>query len=503
MTLTPNSFYLTNVKYLHEKKQAIVEYSNKNEKFSERKTFFPKFYLSKELINAGLLKEVLSLYNPKKFKIIENEKNSIAVLASSFDDLKKIAYLVFSSFKVNPLILSPERQFLIENNLSFYDKFIKADNGLIRVEDFSVPEIEAEFLSDDFSNTLNQLIESNKSTASRLSDSIILSSILSVPVMEIPEKKALITEAFFEKMFFKFREALPRKEAAKTEIEKINYSKILNDFVEVDFSFVWPNLFSFPLFNLGFDSKNCGCCIPATINEKNLSLSSLIEVEFLMNGIYFESSHLTWSKEFHEKNEGKHLRERMQKEWFLKSIPAGPFKEKQKALIPLSDLKELLKENKARVLSRHELIWFCEKKESFLSKEISSLNKKIELIGRIIKEAELRALSEHKLMASMVLEKDSDFFYLKRFKENLSDLLSFIPSYLFFNNSKFFSMDLFNAVKVMQKKTLNEFNEFFQKNGSKAVQTYSKSFVKKEKALHLLKEFAFESSIPVPKLQNT
>ena len=168
-SLTPNTsshYFLSNARYLPDKRQILLEYSNAQEKFTQRFTFYPKFYLSLEKIGLEALEKLLSLYDGKRFKL--NVKDNVAqIVASTFVDLKKIANLVHSSFRVPPVLLGPERQFLIENGFSYFDSFKKTRLGFEKKAGFTLPEIETEFLSEPLIKTLIDLVEKNEQETAR------------------------------------------------------------------------------------------------------------------------------------------------------------------------------------------------------------------------------------------------------------------------------------------------------------------------------------------------
>ncbi len=502
--LAPNlsTVYLTSVKYFPEKKEVLIEYSNLREKITQKQVFFPKFYFSLKDINENLFIELLSLYDSRKIRI-EKINEIVKVTAKDFTELKKIANLINFSLKKQPLILGPERQFLIENNLSYFDSFALEKNGLKKIESLAIPEIKLEFLTSPLNDSVKELLSINSETTEKLVNSVIYSNLLCMPVNELPSKNSLLIELFLEKMFFKHEFDLSKEE--KKEFYSSEFPKNLRlekDLTEIDFSFVWPTLLSKSFYNIGFESINCKCCKTSDFNAENVLPNSLIEVEFLSEGTYFESNNIKWRKEFHEKRSGKEERLRMQKEFYLNSIPIGPFNKGVKELIPLTDVKNLLKKNQVRILSNHGLYWFCEKREAFLSKEINSLNALLEKVSIKCSEFEERFLKEFNLMSSNKLLENPEFFYLKCLKEVLSELICFTPTHLFSVNSKFYSTQLTEIIKTIQIQTIKEFQEFSKIKGAKFINFNNyKTFINSDSTLKLLKNFSLKQNIPLPKIK--
>ncbi|MDO8627442.1 MAG: hypothetical protein Q7K42_03175, partial [Candidatus Diapherotrites archaeon] len=212
-----NFVWLVNAKYFEEKKQVSLEFSGPGERINERFSFFPKIFVSLKGIREPFL-EILSAYNSNKFVLEELENEIAKITCASFTDLKKISIMLKTSLNITPVLLSPERQFLVEKGFSFFDCF-SAD---LKKQDFiKIPETELEFFSDSFDKTLNHLLHDEES-AKKICDSLIISNLTSIPLLEAKEivgKKEIIAEEFLQNLFFKNSFALP---LAKKHLEKFN-----------------------------------------------------------------------------------------------------------------------------------------------------------------------------------------------------------------------------------------------------------------------------------------
>ena len=130
-----NVLYLTNVTYVDSKREVLAEFSNKFDKKVERYKFFP-FILLPKSIDGEKLKELLLSFSFKFFSLQEKE-NYFSLQSTSFVELKKIVSVLSKCFGKLPLVLEPERQFLIEKNWSYFDSFLYFENSLIKVDSFS------------------------------------------------------------------------------------------------------------------------------------------------------------------------------------------------------------------------------------------------------------------------------------------------------------------------------------------------------------------------------
>jgi DNA polymerase elongation subunit (family B) len=320
----------------------------------------------------------------------------------------------------------------------------------------------------------------------------------------MPEKKPLLAELFLEKIFFKHAFAFNKPPAPSTEKgEGRKWFKFYDEVVELDFSFVWPTLFTYPFHNLGFDSLNCACCQPSGLEAKNLSPGSRVEVEFQASGIYiFNPVDPDWAAEMHGRLPGKEQRLAKQKEWSLASPPIGPFDRQTKLFLPLKDALDLVDQGSARLTGEKQVAWFCQKKESFLSKEIEGLNQEINLVGRSLDAFEQKALQEFGLLSDRALADDLNYYFTSRYKEKVGELLTFIPTHLFSSKSKFHSPELSRSIKALQKQTLDAFKHFTLEEGGKFVHAdRGRAFVKSASGLSLVKKFSQEKLIPVPKVK--
>ena len=495
--------FLSKVSYLPDKRQIVAEFSRKDHRLSKRYSFFPR--INVRVKNADVLKEVLSVYDSKRYTLKAGVNDEYLVECATFSDLKKISSLLRDSLGVGSLIIEPERQFLLMNAWSYYDAFVFRKNGTMeKSEDlFIVPEIKLHFLTECLPAELSNLAIINTKTAEELLERVVLSNALRVPLQFVPKTAALKAELFLENAFFANSFPLASGVTKKNfPSEKSKPRGFFTDLVEFDFSPLWTAICTFPYFNLGPDTINCSCCKPNNYNSANILPNSMINVEFQADGVYFESLINDWASQFHEQNSHKDERTRHRQEWHLNSFPAGPFFRSQQQQVPFADYRLLSEQNKAVATpENHELLWFCKNKESFLSVEINYLNRKIELLGEAISKQEKKSTFKHNLAAYSELSKNANYLYRVNYLSQLLDLQHALTVHLTSPNSKFFSQKLSDAISALKQEMLNRFKDFSRSKGAKPIHSdSSRVFIDTSTALALAKAFSERYSLPEPKI---
>jgi len=499
-----NVYYLTKVKYLPERKSVAVDFSNLKGKTSREIRFFPSMLYSLNDSGKKLLLEVLTAYDSKKYKV-GFTLGSVKIEASTFSDLKKISDLVFSSMNSMPLLLEPERQFLLQKNWSYFEGFeFDSMEQPVKNPAPSFPSVFLDFLHDSLNETLADLLKFDESSAMQIMKSISLSKLLRIPQNSLPETLSIQTEALLENIFFKNSFAPPHallKEASFSKAEKPN--GFFSNLSELDFSSLWPKLLTNDFYNIGFETLNCSCCKPAPtdINAENLLPNSLVEAKFSQSGFYFESFDQEFAQEFHEKNPLKENRLKRKKEFFLKTIPVGPFEESQRYRIPLNDAVKLLAKGEVKINGNNSLKWFCMKKESFVSAELKELSNQLLLLDEKLKALEKKSAIDFNLLSSKNLSKNINYLFFSESKKTIFSIMNHLPVHLLSPKSRFFSPDVAEAIKAIQSATIKNFSDFSREKGHKLVHsTNYRAFIESDNAFSLTKEFAEKEKIPLPNI---
>jgi len=475
--------YLVNVTHNSEKNEIVCYFENKYSKIAKKFLFFPKIKIPREF-DLVKLKEILVFYNIKNFDLIkENDFNYL--ICKKFEDIKKISNLVAKLSSKKVIILDPIRNFLVEKDWSYFDSFV-VENDLIKKVDsfFDCPEIIFKEI------TFIEAKKIDESNTAFLLNACAVSNLTKIPLNKIPKSINGITEAFLENMFFKNAGYLVWGDNKKI-YSSVNFGPFgyFEKVSQIDFSPVWVQLLTNTFFNIGQETINCNCCKPIKLDDSNLLPSTLIEVVINEDNLFFESTSNFFRANFHKNNLGKELRVAKKKEFWLKSIPLGPFFKSQKIKLPLLDAKLLLDEEKANLSKDHTLNWVCVKKESFLSKEIKENLK-------IIKKINLLLTSKNNYGLFFVNFSDE---FMKIKCDLLTKILYEIPFQLSNLNSSFFNPVLAESIISIQEATISKFNEFSEKSGYRVLYSNKKEvFVRGYASLSLAKSFSNTLKLPQP-----
>ncbi|MFH1256030.1 MAG: hypothetical protein V1494_01925 [Candidatus Diapherotrites archaeon] len=497
----PNTLYLTSAEYLDDKMQAVLQFENSGKRIVRRFKFHPKLIVSLDDAAIGLFREIARENELTVFSVKRISQSAAEVCAPNFSILKKLNNILQKFFNARTVMPEPARQFLIERNWSFFQEFEFFSEGISSKEFASVPDSFLPFLSKTVFAELGAMLRRDSSVAERLVERIALSFALTVPFELVPKQQFLQLELFLEKIFFKNNFALPKHENLKSESRAAasNRNFFPADSTELSFTGIWPSIFSSDFLNLGFESINCACCAPDSFSAHNVLPSSLVEVEFLSSGFFFNSFSEKFAREFHEKNASKNERLSFQNEWSMQSIPLGPFNEGARAQLLLPDALELEGKGAIRILSGNALEWVCTKNESFLSREINSLNSKISLLRRSVEAMEKNASQGKTLFSLEQLSLDPDFFFKSKSLEAINSFLCIFPMHLLSPASRFFSEKIARALEAVQAETLFKFREFSKASGARCFSSsIFRAFVASDSALSLAQKFSREFALPAP-----
>lgn len=495
MDLIPQHHWLTSVKHLEGKRAIALAFSRLNIRRTARQPFFPHFFVNRRFIEEKPLREALS---PEKRRFrVDRLENAFKVSASTFSDLNLLADSLFKETGFRPLVLEPERQFLLENNWGYFDCFSLFPGGeFVKEDELSVPEARLQFFSEPLNETLEQLVGESSGTAERIAESVFLSNTLKVPLPDLPHSLFRQQELLLENIFWKAGIGIhrsPEGNAGRGESKAMAFPGLS----EIDFSLLWPMLLSRPFYNLGPDSLDCGCCRPKEAFEKNVLQSSLTLVEMMQDAFFFESGSKSFALKFHKENKGRESRVRRKEEFCLKEIPLGPFFRNQKVLLSLSDALKLEESKEARVVGIREMHWFCLKKESSLSIGIAGLNKRIAFLESSLENASKNALRENGIVGTALLSKNPNFLLLSAGLKACTRLLCSIPGHLCSEQSAFFSSGLRAGIESVEASVLESFGKFAAKRKGRVVAMQeNKAFLRCEKPFSLIKQFSELERIP-------
>ena len=203
--MAPNASWLTNVYYGENRRAIKAEFSRLDLRRTVRFPFFPVFYVSSSQIQETLLKNIFSSYDKNKFSITFQNKNFI-ITASTFSELKKLHNVFVSATGIKPLLLSPERQFLVSKKWSYFSYF---NSDLKSQKNYLVPDVKLNRSIDSLPVTIAQLISTCAENAGSLLKVIVLSNTLKIKPSELLPRKEQWAEILLENLFWENNFAPP------------------------------------------------------------------------------------------------------------------------------------------------------------------------------------------------------------------------------------------------------------------------------------------------------
>ncbi len=490
--MTSNTHTLTGIEYAQAKHRITLEFANFGGKKSKSFPFFPSFFFEKK-IPAGELSKLLCNYNPQKFEIIEHE-NSFEVKASTFFDLKCLANLCLNSFGKRPVLIEPERQFLAANNWSYFDSFDLAGKFPQKIECTDFPNALWNGLA-SLNEVAKELLEHDNESANEFINSIAVSKLLCIHPENSPTEQFVALETFLENLFFSHGFDAPSSQDVPQR--PCRKSPVPPNSIEMDFSMLWPTLFTKPFYNLGFESIDCSCCSPNSLFDRNVLPHSTVNARVLSEGFYFESLIPGFEQQFHEQALHKESRERLKKEFYLNYFPVGPFARNQEVELLLCDALNQASGGKAELVSTTQLHWFCLRRESFLSKALCALNEQIAFLSAKISSVEKDALQEHGLASQEALLKDSSFVFRKALCRAMLSIYRALPGHLTNQHSKFFSKQVADSIVAVQASALNRFSKLvMERNGRIMCKNHETAFIRAKNPMSIAEEFSRRERVP-------
>ncbi len=194
-------FWLTDVMYLEGKRAIAVQFSRLNIRKMVRIPFFPSFYISKEKIGFAALQKML-LGKKSKFRIWQKH-STLQVVAATFYELNNLADALFKETGFRPIVLRPERQFLLERGWGYLDCFsFFSEKEFVKSDLFSMPKAKLRFFSEPLHETMHQLAKEDPLLAEKIIESIALSNVLRMPINDLPSDALKQQQAMLENLLW-------------------------------------------------------------------------------------------------------------------------------------------------------------------------------------------------------------------------------------------------------------------------------------------------------------
>jgi hypothetical protein len=338
--MSPNTYSLVSVSAREEKRGVDVTFANAQHRLTKFYSFFPSFYLPhtsttpfESLLHAQLMERHQLVSHPK----------SLQVMSGTWGDLKKIAQKIYALTHYFPLLIEPERQFLLTQNWRYFQTFDEKLSPL----SIAFEETKMEGLAEGMLQTLKELQGHNSILAHQLTQRAIKSHELFVPLTDVPEDLEEALELLLDNHFFKTQTPTPVQTAPKMDRNTWNVEK-RNKANQV----VWKT----PLNNEG----NCSCCQPCSPFEAHVQLGSEIDARVTQDGVYIHTNDSLRSQTYHENHSEKEKRIQRAREWGLSTTPMGPLWRGEKITLSLTEARHA-HENGLVTLSfdPSKAVWKC------------------------------------------------------------------------------------------------------------------------------------------------
>ncbi len=477
---------LLNSSYEKDRARVVLYFGrdplNNNYEFVYKSTFYPFFVVE---VNHSLVSQLLADF--RKDISLKSIDNKTKIIARNFELLSKCSKILQQATGKNIILIEPERQFLIRNNWSYYDVFYVFKGNLKKITN----ENHIHFAIRNYTESLNRT--EKISLIEPLTKKLILSNILKLkPETDIKNDQILNT--LFENEFF-------NKELILKNTNNFYYEtkgKFLKDHINLDFSNVIPYLLTNKFSNIGFETLNCDCCHPLSTLQENVLPSSLVEVEFRKCGFYFISCDDAWARDYHDSHDQKENRKNYKKQNGLFKSVVGPFSRGQKEHLLLADAFRLTKDKDIVILEdQKQLVWSCQKQESFISKIINDLIERQKVIEQSINISTLGNYSLRSLENSRELETNPMFLQYLTEYSLINSLIEEMPKFLQHKNTKFYSPTLEQAIRTIKYNTINEINK---EEDRIIISEKSNIQITNKKLLAKINQTFPKMNLPVPKL---
>ena len=497
--MTPNKlFFLVSVRYKDECSKIIVEFANDSHRIYETLDFTPAIISNLSRLSQEELQKLINetfLYSVNA----EFLGNSIFSFSSKSMEILKSFQEKLASLNCNSLLIPPEKQFLLSNNWAYFNCFKMVSGKLRKLDTLLLPNSNLGFLVHPLPLTISQLNGSNKASLESLLKRVILSNVLSLGINEISFDSGFIQKSFLESIFFrqKFIPSFPYKpDLGRKKSIKGSYSNI----TEVNFSSFFADALTKNFYNLWFDTYCCDCCKPNSISSKNLLPNSTVQVRFVQDGIFLQSFSNSFAESFHENHGNKFSRQNYMDEFYLNSVPLGPFNSEQTVELPLHDVIPNLDKNHFSIIELAEPKWFCTKRESFLSRHIRQMKISMMKLSKRLEFYQSKSLKKGLASYNNLLNTPI-YLFLEAYLSELDSLLGLVVNELTSNSSGLLSKEILESYSAIQSYALGNFKEFSAMKGSKAIlATPSAALLNSDSALALVKEFSIRFSYPLPKI---
>ncbi|QQR92675.1 MAG: hypothetical protein IPJ89_00305 [Candidatus Iainarchaeum archaeon] len=342
----PNAYSLVHAAAATDKPAIHVVFSTPLKKVTKQYAFFPSLYLPRTSTN--LFETILQSSTFPKHQCITHAQ-SLQIIARDFLELKKIAFSIFAQTNYLPLLVEPERQFLLTQKWRYFQAFDEQFKPL----PYSFTDAQLPGFVEPIYATLKSLHVHNPKMQAEWNERITCAHELLHPITEklltLNEK----VEMSLDNQLFSKQMPLPIETA--TPIETIQWSVAQREEAK-------QRIITTPLDAEG----KCSCCIPRSFMEAHVLPHSMVKATTTQDGLYIHTQHAPTSQQFHAAQPGKEKREARAKEYALNHYPLGPLVRNQTITLPLQEaIQEMRTGNVKIAFSPAEAKWKCRNETPF------------------------------------------------------------------------------------------------------------------------------------------
>ncbi len=255
-------------------------------------------------------------------------EHSTQVICGTWEDLKRIAQLIYQRTNYFPHLVETERQFLLTQNWRYFQTF---DDKLI-AQPHSFTDAPIPGLVETLHSTLQGARAHNPTIENELRERIVMSHELFLPYTDIPHSPAEQMETFIENVMFS--KHIPKPIQTGTFSTRSTWTHAQRTYSSKHFTQT-PFLPS---------EGKCTCCKPTNLFHASLHEGSMIDTRVTQDGVYVHTKDTRVSESFHSAYEGKEKRLARQREFGLPTIPVGPLFRGHTISLPLSEARNEIKQ---------------------------------------------------------------------------------------------------------------------------------------------------------------
>lgn len=342
----PNAYSLVHAAAAIDKPAINVVFSTPTKRVTKQYPFFPSLYLPRTSTN--LFETILQSSSFPKHQCIAHAQ-SLQIIARDFAELKKIAFAIFAQTNYLPLLIEPERQFLLTQKWKYFQAFDEQFKPL----PFSFTDAQLQGFVEPIYATLKSLHTHNPKMQTEWNERMTCAHELLHPITEklltLNEKveMGLDNALFLRQIPLPFEVAQP--------IETIKWSVAQREEAK-------KRILEKPLQAEG----KCSCCVPRSFMEAHVLPHSMVKATTTQDGLYIHTQHAQLSNEYHHATPGKEKREARAKEYGLAHYPIGPLSRNQTITLPLQEaIQEMRTGNVKIAFSASNATWKCRNETPF------------------------------------------------------------------------------------------------------------------------------------------